>query len=84
MTIYRLVDEKSGEEIPIGSARETIQGPPFNRVTIVRFAPPSEADLLGRVWAERGGSVQSFKPAVIRAKIEVAPRKIIPFRLGTK
>jgi hypothetical protein len=79
---YGLVDEETGEEILVNSWREMIQRDEL--VQIKRFEPPSEADPLGRVWVERGGSVYSFKPTVIRAKIEGVPSNVIPFKLPTR
>ena len=79
---YRLVDEETGEEILVNSWREMIQRDEL--VQIKRFEPPSEADPLGRVWGERAASVCSFEPTVIRAKIEVVPSNVIPFKLPTR
>jgi hypothetical protein len=88
MTMWRLVDEKTGDELKLGEWRDMIQrnrfdflgGPQWEQALGLRFDPPSEKDPEGRVWVERGGSTHRFKPAVIRARIIEAPSNVLPFR----
>lgn len=68
---FKLVDNETGREIPIGSERETIKGGQYGRevVTITRLDPPTETNPTGRVFGRRSdGAETDFFPAYINAK----------------
>jgi len=76
VTLHKLVDDKTGRDIPVGAARETIRrdwaGHEGSRevVTIMGFDPPTEANPKGRVYARQyDGSEKVFFPTYLNAKI---------------
>lgn len=65
---FKLVDSKTGQDIPLGSDRKTFRG---EDVKVLDFTPPKHEGSTGRVYVEFAGKgwKQEFFPSVVNAKI---------------
>lgn len=63
---FKLINEKTGEEILMNTEVADFRGDPL---TVVGFAAPHKPSSTGRVYVTKNGMSREFFPSVIGAKI---------------